>query len=260
MWPHFFQSEPTSLPMQLPALQHWLRSARGQQFVQRQRALLASEMPYIFGYHGAQLGLADNLELLDVWPLGFKFALQLEGQRLDDGRRMLAEAIAWPVQARSLDLVLLHHALEFSAEPHRLLREATKSLIPGGKLVVIGFNPWSFWGGYSLCAWGSERCLRGGHYLSVRRLQDWLKLLNFSLDKVVYGAPLQPFYRTGGRDRRFELRCRRAQLPLGSFYILQATKERLQLSGVNPRRRRALSPLVGRPLAGASRGHGQLRR
>lgn len=260
MWPNFLHSDPSPLSAQLPALQGWLKTARGQQFFQRQQELLQSELPYIFGYHGAQLGVADSLDLLDVWPLGYKFALQLAGQTLQDSRSVISEAIAWPVQPRSLDLVLLHHALEFSAEPHRLLREAGKSVIPGGKVVIIGFNPWSFWGGYSQCAWGAERCLRGGHFLSVRRLHDWLKLLNFSLDKVVYGAPLQPFYRTGRRDGWVEQQSRRAGLPFGSFYIIQATKERMQMSGTTPRRTRRMSTIVGGTLTGASRGRGAFRR
>jgi ubiquinone/menaquinone biosynthesis C-methylase UbiE len=36
--------------------------------------------------------------------------------------------------------------LEFAAEPHAILREVDRVMMPVGRLVIVGFNPWSLWG------------------------------------------------------------------------------------------------------------------
>ncbi len=86
-----------------------------------------------------------------------------------------------PIQTESLDLLVLAHALEVSADPHHLLREAQRVLLPEGRIVILGFNPWS--------AWRLRRASRsvnrfppsGHHWISLPRVKDWLKLLNFDL-------------------------------------------------------------------------------
>lgn len=53
------------------------------------------------------------------------------------------DAPAWA--AHSLDLLLMPHALECSAQPQRVLAEAYRALKPEGRLVLTGFNPYSLW-------------------------------------------------------------------------------------------------------------------
>jgi SAM-dependent methyltransferase len=38
------------------------------------------------------------------------------------------------------------HALEFHDDPHQILREVERVLIPEGELIITGFNPISIWG------------------------------------------------------------------------------------------------------------------
>jgi len=87
------------------------------------------------------------------------------------------------VASHSVDALLLPHTHERSSEPHQLLRECERVLTGGGRLIVMGFNPWS--------VLGLRRLLtRGGwppqvHQLySERRLRDWLSLLNFDVTSV----------------------------------------------------------------------------
>jgi SAM-dependent methyltransferase len=51
--------------------------------------------------------------------------------------------------------VLLPHVLEFSDNPHQVLREVSRILMPEGHVVVSGFNPWSLWGARSVL--GADR-------------------------------------------------------------------------------------------------------
>ena len=51
-----------------------------------------------------------------------------------------------PFASQSIDLVVLPHVLEFSKEPHQILREVERVLIPEGQVIICGFNPVSMWG------------------------------------------------------------------------------------------------------------------
>ena len=58
--------------------------------------------------------------------------------------QMLFEAM--PFESESIDLVVMPHALEVSEDPHALLREVYRILIPGGRVILTGFNLMSLWG------------------------------------------------------------------------------------------------------------------
>ena len=60
--------------------------------------------------------------------------------------RPLARCHELPIATQSIDLVVLPHVLEFADEPHQILREVDRVLMPEGRLVIVGFNPWSLWG------------------------------------------------------------------------------------------------------------------
>ena len=101
-----------------------------------------------------------------------------------------------PFANESLDLVVLPHVLEFAADPHQILREVDRVLRPEGRLIISGFNPASLWGARQYCSRliGSPYLPRDGQFISLIRIKDWLKLLNFSLDRGHFGCykfPLQ---------------------------------------------------------------------
>ncbi len=67
------------------------------------------------------------------------------GQTLQASRRC-TDFCELPFASQSLDLVVLPHVLEFAHEPHQILREVERVLIPEGQIIVTGFNPASLWG------------------------------------------------------------------------------------------------------------------
>ncbi|MCN4144869.1 MAG: class I SAM-dependent methyltransferase [Thiohalomonas sp.] len=50
------------------------------------------------------------------------------------------------IQNQSVDVVILAHTLEFEMNPQQILREVDRILVPEGKAVFLGFNPFSLWG------------------------------------------------------------------------------------------------------------------
>jgi demethylmenaquinone methyltransferase/2-methoxy-6-polyprenyl-1,4-benzoquinol methylase/ArsR family transcriptional regulator len=50
---------------------------------------------------------------------------------------------ALPVEHNGFDLVILHQVLHYLDDPSRALREAARTLRPGGRLLVVDFAPHS---------------------------------------------------------------------------------------------------------------------
>ena len=48
---------------------------------------------------------------------------------------------ALPLAPASMDAIVLHHALDCCRDPRMAMREVSKALRPGGRLLVCGFNP-----------------------------------------------------------------------------------------------------------------------
>ena len=98
-----------------------------------------------------------------------------------------------PLMARSVDLVLLRHSLDFAGDPRHVLREVVQIMAPEGLVVICGFNPLGLWGGAKMM--GRNRQVPwNGRYLSLRRLHDWLSLLQLRViggRSCFYRPPLQ---------------------------------------------------------------------
>jgi SAM-dependent methyltransferase len=184
----------------------------------------------VFGYHAVQLGW-PALQALRSNRMPHRWLAQAEfepcevplepaetpdqapGQR--SGQALCLDSRAWPWPADSLDLVVLPHALERSADPHACLREVERVLIPEGQVLITGLNPWSWWG------WQQSRGQRArglmGHVhpslIGYRRLRDWLRLLGFEVHVSRFGGwPLAL-----GRERWWPV--------LGGVYLVMATKK-----------------------------------
>ena len=154
----------------------------------------------IFGFHALQIGLPQINTLVEN-----RMPLQALLLHSNDSREYAAR-FNWhliegntselPFANESLDLVVLPHVLEFATNPHQILREIDRVLRPEGRLIISGFNPASLWGArqYLSRLIGNPYLPRDGQFISLIRIKDWLKLLNFSLDRGHFGCyklPLQ---------------------------------------------------------------------
>ncbi len=168
------------------------------------------------------------------------------------GVEIACEEHAWPLGEHAADMVVLQHGLDFSLSPHALLREAARSVRPGGHLLIVGINPWSAWGVRHLFArdaLGKARCIPSG------RVADWLSLLGFSLEKRRFGCYRPPLASPAWQARlaRLDAWGTAAQLPGAGFYLLVARKLVVGLRPVRPQRRESLGQLLPMPVAKVSR-------
>jgi len=135
---------------------------------------------------------------------------------------VVADTAELPFAEASIDGVVLHHALDVAANRRGTLREAARVLKPGGRLVVVGFNPFSLW---LLCK--PLPAFRDLRPLSVPRLGEWLTVLGMSRDaRTVYlnYRSALPVALAGDRWPAASAWVNRLQPPLGGAYILAATK------------------------------------
>jgi len=126
----------------------------------------------------------------------------------------------------SVDAVFLPHTLERHSDPHGVLREVHRILRPDGKVIILGFNPFSWWG---LRHKFSPSGFPGGlsRQITKSRLSDWLNLLNLTIETVY------PCYASRAESRATML-VRRLQL-FASSYILVASKETIPVTIIRPR-------------------------
>ncbi len=189
----------------------------------------------IFGYNAVQIGLPqiDGLganRMPNKWTTDVNMPVRpTDASAAAPAQVVLVHDFAeLPFASQSLDLVVLPHVLEFASEPHQVLREVERVLIPEGQVILCGFNPVSLWG-----ARQSTGRLTGAHFLpvngefiSVPRLKDWLKLLNMEVNRGHFGcyAPPCATERWLQRFAFLEKAGDRWWPYLGALYIVQAIK------------------------------------
>jgi SAM-dependent methyltransferase len=155
-------------------LADWFDSALGARVLATERELLDVRLPQLYGFHLMQLGISDRLRLCDSSMIRHRFVLA----RSPAARAVsaCAELERLPIDADSVDVALLHHVLEYSAQPHQLLRETARVVVPHGHLLVLGFNPWSLFGlRAGLARRVAARPVWHGATLAVRRVKDWAR-------------------------------------------------------------------------------------
>lgn len=157
------------------SLHDWFHSPLGEYLLARERAWLDQVVPDIFGFHAVQLGL-PQFDLLRESRIAHRVTVNPEGNA-EAGVGVVAQWYELPFEAQSIDLCLLPHVLEFSENPHEILREIDRVLRPEGRVLILGFNPWSLFGTRRL--FSSKGFPWQGQFVSLVRMKDWLQLLGF---------------------------------------------------------------------------------
>ncbi len=159
------------------SLQDWFHAPLGQYLLARERAWLDEVVPDIFGYHAIQLGL-PQFDLLRESRIVHRLIVSPNLSASESpASNVLAQFAELPFDEQSIDLCVLPHVLEFADNPHEILREVDRVMRPEGRILIIGFNPWSLFGVRR--TWSSKGYPWQGQFVSLVRMKDWLQLLGF---------------------------------------------------------------------------------
>lgn len=164
-------SKSSSVSSSVSSLHDWFLSPLGEYLLARERAWLDEVVPDIFGFHAVQLGL-PQFDLLRESRIAHRVTVNPDGNA-----DVLAQWYELPFEAQSVDLCLLPHVLEFTENAHEVLREIDRVMRPEGRILILGFNPWSLFGTRRMLS--SRGFPWQGHFVSLVRLKDWLQLLGF---------------------------------------------------------------------------------
>lgn len=238
-------------------MREWFDQQPGRAYLQQEKACLRDLLPNLFGYYLIQLGMAQSLDdVMDECKIGS--CLLLGTEKSSSPVRMDAQINIphLPIATESVDAVLLPHTLDFSPSPHQVLREAERILIPDGRIIISGFNPWSVWGLYKLLLQRKGKIPWCGQFISLYRLQDWLRLLNFSVEiikPVMYRPPLKSeamlerlLFLEKANPKYFSL--------ISAGYVVQAVKRVTTFTPVRPSWKKRPKVVRGKLLEPTTRG------
>ncbi|NQZ32327.1 MAG: class I SAM-dependent methyltransferase [Oceanospirillaceae bacterium] len=223
----------TLLATQVNDIQQWFDSELGGELLDAQKRAINRLLPNLFGYHLVEVAINPNMALCDQSLIGHKVIISEQHQLGLCDRSVLCLATELPFEQNSVDVVLLHHSLDFTENPHQVLREAIRVLRPGGHLLVVGFNPSSWWGLQRVCKRKACTPWSQGQFISQSRLADWMSLLGLTQLRLITDYYLPPIKSRKWRARfeKFQAYGRRSLPKNGAFTVTLARKD---VEGMTP--------------------------
>ena len=136
-------------------LADWFATPLGRYLLAREQAYFDQTVADIFGFHALQVGLPDcpflaQSRIPSRWTIDY-----------DPPADVIADPHGLPFAENAVDLIVMPHALEFTDDPHLMLREAYRVIRPEGQIVISGFNPFSLY--------GAKRYFGRGSHAAVER-------------------------------------------------------------------------------------------
>lgn len=217
-------------------MRDWWSSPLGQSFLAIETEEVKKVVPKLFGYHLLILGEPQLIQCISESPITHRVWIHPQTIAIETGSPLNARPDKLPILSDSVDVVYLAHCLEFINNPHEVLRESFRVLVPEGYVIISGFNPWSSWGMYRWVMRYIKRLEWDGRFISVTKLKDWLSLLGFDVMRV-RGYFFRPPVSHPGMLQRLkwlELLRRWCWPFFGAGYVLVARKRVIMLTPIRP--------------------------
>jgi hypothetical protein len=186
-----------------------------------------------FGYHLVRLGhLSSQIELA-ACPIKHQINITSTTQTYTS---LVASPADLPVCENSVDAFLLAHELDFAKDPHQILREVDRTIMPNGYVVITGFNPFSLCGLFKYLPINKGSVLHDARFFSCARVKDWLQLLGFEIVDVKHLLFNELFLQRKLRASSKWSRWCHQYLPIfTSMYVIVARKREIPLSLIKPK-------------------------
>jgi SAM-dependent methyltransferase len=204
-------------------LSEWLNTSFGRNLMYFESLISDSGICKLPGYRAAQLGISPAHNLLEGLLQAHKFVV---AQARDASAACVSDFLSLPLPSNALDVILLHHSLDFSVQPHGVLNEAARVVVPGGHIIVVAFDPYSIFG---LAKWlaglFSNQLVWHHHSIRMARLIDWLKLMGFQIVATNSAGNLD-FAVNGADEADLDpLAWLKRQVSARAFYVVVARKQ-----------------------------------
>jgi len=158
----------------LTPITNWLQLNNGQYLQQQTQHFVNNAITHCFGYHLLKLGQLSTQ--LDTSKCAISHQIHCSQSGVEAGLHCDLQNL--PFQDSTIDLCMLMHELDFSSDPHQLLREIDRILTLDGTLIISGYNPYSLFGIKTLF---TAKNTQRARLFSPNRVIDWLHLLGFEI-------------------------------------------------------------------------------
>jgi SAM-dependent methyltransferase len=226
-------------PAEKVASDAWFETLYGDYIVNAEAELLKLWLKQLFGYRMVLLGAR-----LPVWDActregHIRQRIWINRTHAQDQMRcdILSSMSALPVHSDCVDLVILFHALDSAEDPRRLIREVERILIPEGRVIILGFNPYSLLGVWRMLGRRHSSKEMGAHLkVGCRQLNEWLSLLGMEIEEKNYFSFRPPVQKQATLEKMAFMEAAGQKLwpSSGGVYAIQAVKKVATLTPFRP--------------------------
>lgn len=205
----------------------WYQQHPGSWLLDIERSELANILTRSYGDHLMQIGGTEDLLHSVDSPIMHRFQLITE-RSLSQNKypQIHANLRELPILPGTINVALLIHVIEFAKYPVRLLEEIYQGLAPGGQIIILGFNPWSYWGLLKMFK-GKKESPWNGKFWSRGHIKQWLRGYDYSIDVNKTLCFRSPHGKSRNRELTLFIEAF-GQLcfpTLGGIYLIAATKK-----------------------------------
>ncbi|WOH38254.1 methyltransferase domain-containing protein [Thalassotalea fonticola] len=212
----------------------WRDLPNGELIVQCIEQNLMPWWPRFFGYHLLKLGILSGAVNSEQSMIKHQVIVG----EANANAQVVAEIDDLPFLEHSVDACLLTQSLEFAVDPHHILREADRVLIPNGHLIISGFNPISLAGLNQLIPFRRQELPWRGRFFTPMRVKDWLNLLGYEVieDRRFLYSTLHSVINPENWWHKLWQKFAKNYLPsFGSVYLIIAKKRVHPLTPIRPK-------------------------
>ncbi|WP_051219220.1 methyltransferase domain-containing protein [Oceanobacter kriegii] len=206
------------------AYNQWLTSASCKRLLAMEAGWLREVLVDLRGQHLLYSGIDSTPRFLKRNRMRHAFVMGMPWAKDNHCDARMSDDL-WPLADESVEAVILQHSLDMSVRPHQMVREASRVLQSSGYLVIVGWNPYSIFGASKAAMTLSAKLPWIANCVSSNRLEDWLTLLDFRVERVSHIAHLWPLRMiTESASRRFDRVAAGHNWLPSNAYILVARK------------------------------------
>lgn len=169
-------------------LQHWHdwlnNQPLGSELLEVEERALSPLLNKQLGKHVLLIGTPRQAKLINASRLPIQTIISPFSNNSDNKNYIESDLHELPINTGSVDLVILPHTLQFIDRSRQLLNEACRIIKPEGLIVILGFNPFSFYGLRKLIN-NNKTMPWMGDFIDVYHVKNWLQLADFQVEQHV---------------------------------------------------------------------------
>ncbi len=232
----------------------WMSIPRQRELTNTINQLITAHCDRVYGDVQVNVGELSHLSATQANRLRKTINLHLHGDdpmhehqaicpvRVGQQQPVFGTLTQLPFAQHSIDAVALINTLDFTHDPHQLLREAERVLRSDGTVIITGFNPLSLSGVLHRLPLYGQHPIKHARFFSQYRVKEWLKVLGFEVKYSQFFGPVNLFAEGSKKQKTQPEQTSQpkqtsplAMNRFGSMYFIVAQKAEMPMSMIKPK-------------------------